>query len=293
MEHQLWKAIVDWLKRFGKPRRSRETYSDVEIVKVHFWSVLHDRSIRWACNPANWPAHERRWRKPSHTRVSRRLRSPSAMELLQRIEQEVLAPQNGNSELFWTLDAKPLPIGGCSKDRQAGYGRAAGSKAKGYKIHVIRGSDGSLAAWRLAPMNVDERVMAARMLRTAPIQGYIAADSNYDSNRLHEICDRRGNMQLVSPRRYGPGRGHGHRKQTVGRLRSKELLENPMPHFGRQLLADRSDIERFFGNMTSWGGGLTHLPPWVRTHRRVYRWVQAKLILNRLKRLNIPTTCAA
>src|SRR6185369_2432610 len=141
--------------------------------------------------------------------------------------------------------------------------------------------------------NVDERVMAARMLRTAPIQGYIAADSNYDSNRLHEICDRRGNMQLVSPRRYGPGRGHGHRKQTVGRLRSKELLENPMPHFGRQLLADRSDIERFFGNMTSWGGGLTHLPPWVRTHRRVYRWVQAKLILNRLKRLNIPTTCAA
>jgi hypothetical protein len=292
MEHQLWKAIVDWLKRFGKPRRGRETYSDVVIVKVYFWSVLHDRSVRWACDPANWPAHERPWRKPSQTRICRRLRSPSVMELLQRIEHEVLAPKS-NSELFWTLDAKPLPIGGCSKDRQAGYGRAAGGKAKGYKIHVIHGSNGSLGAWRVAPMNVDERVMAARMLRTAPVQGYVVADSNYDSNCLHAICDWRGNLQLVSPRRYGPGRGHGHRKQTAGRLRSKELLENPTPHFGHQLLADRSDIERHFGNLTSWGGGLTHLPPWVRTHRRVHRWVQAKLIINRLKRIITPTTCAA
>ena len=66
------------------------------------------------------------------------------------------------------LDGKPLTIGGCSKDRQAGYGRAAGGKARGYKIHVIYGSDGSIAAWRIAPMNVDERVMAARASFNAP-----------------------------------------------------------------------------------------------------------------------------
>jgi len=292
MEHQLWKAIVDWLKRFGKPRRGKQTYSDADIVKVYLWSVLHDRSVRWACDPTNWPLHERHWRKPSQTRMSRRLRSPSVLALLQRMEEELLLSKAGKGELFWTLDGKPLPIGGCSKDRQAGYGRAAGGKAKGYKIHVICGSNGSLAAWRLAPMNVDERVMAGRMLRTAAVQGYVVADSNYDSNRLHRICDQRGNLQLVVPRRYGPGRGHGHCPQAVGRMRSKELLENPRPYFGKRLLADRSDIERYFGRLTSWGGGLTHLPPWARTYRRVHRWVQAKLILERLKRLVKSTTCA-
>lgn len=292
MEHQLWKAIVEWLRRFGKPRRPREKYSDTEIVKVFFWSVLHDRSVSWACDRANWPIQERRWAKPSQSRVSRRLSSASVRQLLERLEQELLRSHH-DCTLVWMLDGKPLTIGGCSKDRQSGYGRAAGGKARGYKIHAIYGSDGSIAEWRVAPMNVDERVMAARMLRVAAVQGYVLADSNYDSNPLHQICDQRGNLQLLTPRRYGPQRGHGHRKQTAGRLRSKDLLENPQPRFGQQLFAQRADIERNFGNLTNWGGGLTHLPAWVRTHRRVRRWVQAKLILRRLKVQTATSTCAA
>ena len=224
--------------------------------------------------------------------ISRRLRSASVRQLLQCLEQDLLRPHH-NRQLVWMLDGKPLTIGGCSKDRQAGYGRAAGGKAKGYKMHVIYGSDGSIAEWRIASMNVDERVMAARMLRVAPVQGYVLADSNYDSNPLHHICDQRGNLQLLTPRRYGPGRGHGHRQQTPGRLRSKDLLENPQPLFGQQLFAQRAEIERKFGNLTSWGGGLTHLPAWVRTHRRVHRWVQAKLILRLLKQQVPLSTCAA
>jgi hypothetical protein len=58
-----------------------------------------------------------------------------------------------------------------------------------------------------------------------------------------------------------------------------ELLENPAPHFGDKLLEDRSQVERYFGGLVSWGGGLAGLPAWVRTHRRVQRWVQAKLVL--------------
>ena len=46
----------------------------------------------------------------------------------------------------------------------------------------------------------------------------------------------------------------------------------------------RLDCERQFGNLVNWGGGLTCLPAWVRTHRRVRRWVQAKLVLAALKR---------
>jgi hypothetical protein len=71
------------------------------------------------------------------------------------------------------------------------------------------------------------------------------------------------------------------------------LTENPFPAFAQQLLQDRAEVERQLGNLTNWGGGLTCLPAWVRTHRRVRRWVQAKLVLARLKRDAAIRTCAA
>jgi hypothetical protein len=283
MEHQLWKAIVAVLASIGKARKTtRFDFSDEEIVKVYYWSVIHDRPVSWACSRVNWPLHLRR-KLPSPTTMSRRLRKRSVVALLESLERRVLAPQQPG--LFWMIDGKPLPIGGCSKDRQAGYGRAAGCMAKGYKLHAVVGSDASIASWRLAPMNKDERVMAGRMLRAAEIQGYLAADSNYDSNKLHEICGQR-ELQLVSRRRYGPNHGTGHRAQSPGRLRSRELTENPQPAFANQLLKDRDAIERQFAQLTNWGGGLSCLPAWVRTHRRVRLWVQAKLVLAALKRLH-------
>lgn len=289
MEHQLWKEIVAVLKRIGKhTRRGRETYSDADIVKTWFWSVVNDRPEGWACERTHWPIQQRRCQVPSQSRLSRRLRTDRVQRLLVQLEHEVLAPRQ--QKLVWLMDGKPLVISSCSKDRQAGYGRAAGGKAKGYKIHALVNAEGEVGAWRVAPMNKDERVMAKRLLSAADIQGYVLADSNYDSNKLHEVCSNLGNRQLVTPRRYGPGRGHGHRRQTAARMRSKDLLENPDPQFGRQLFAQRTAIERFFGNLTNWGGGLTHLPPWTRTYRRVHRWVQAKLILNALKRQLRSTT---
>ena len=135
--------------------------------------------------------------------------------------------------------------------------------------------------------------MAERMLKVAPIQGYMVADSNYDSNKLHAVCDQRDQLQLVTRRRYGPGHGTGHREQSAGRLRSMALTENPFPRFAEQLLRDRNEIERRFGQLVNWGGGLTCLPAWVRTYRRVRRWVQAKLVLTALKRPAEIRTCAA
>ena len=222
--------------------------------------------------------------------MSRRLRSRSVMALQKLLETQVIAPRDGVN-YYWMIDGKSMMIGGCSGDRQAGYGRAAGCKAKGYKLHVIRGMDGSLAAWRVAPMHKDERVMAERMLKVASVQGYILADGHYDSNKLHAICDQRGNLQLVAPRRSG--KGLGHRRQTPGRLRSKAILENPFPAFGQGLMEKRDDIERAFGNLTNWGGGLACLPAWIRRHRRVHRYVQAKLVLNSLKRQATATTYVA
>jgi hypothetical protein len=289
VEGQLWRLILAILATVDKRRkRAKQDFSDEDIVKVFYWSVIHDRPISWACQRRNWPLYLRRQQLPSNTTMSRRLRSASVVALLDALERRVTAPTHPH--LYWMIDGKPLAISGCSKDRQAGYGRAARSKAKGYKIHAITAVDGSVANWRIAPMNKDERVMAERLLKTTNLAGYIAADANYDSNKLHKVCDARGNRQFVSPRRYGAGRKVGHRAQSPGRLRSIALLENPQPDFGRQLLKDRSAIERHFGNATNWGGGLTHLPPWARTYRRVRRWAQAKLALTALRRTRNKTT---
>ena len=285
MEHQLFASIVVLVAELCKaPKRTICDFSDQEIVNVYYWAVLHDRPTRWACDPRHWPLRRHRPRLPSEATMSRRLRSASVRSLLAALEQRVVPPKQPG--LYWMIDGKPLPISGCSKDRQAGYGRAANCKAKGYKIHAIVAPEGGIAAWRIAPMNKDERVMATRLVRTAAIQGYLVGDSNYDSNPLHEICSAQGQLQLVTRRRHAGKRGLGHHKQTAGRLRSVALLENPDPAFGEQLLEDRSAIERRFAHMTNWGGSMTCLPPWVRTHRRVHRWVQAKLVLTALKRLH-------
>jgi DDE family transposase len=282
MEHQLWSEVQALIRELARPGPGRCDYSDSTIARTYYWAVLHDRPTAWACDPKNWPPHARRQALPPPWTMSRRLRSPSVVALLEALDRALLRPAS-NPPLVHLLDGKPLPIGGCSTDRQAGYGRAAGCKAKGYKLHALVGSDGSLPVWRVAPMNKDERVMARRLLRQAEIQGYVLADGNYDDNHLHAICDAKGEVQLLTRRRYGNAKGLGHRRQTPGRLRSIERVYHPTSDFGRTLLAERGAVERYFGNLTSYGGGLTHLPPWGRGHRRVRRWVQAKLVLNCLR----------
>lgn len=282
MEHQLWKEILRVLRGINKPARSAgQRYSDEEIVRVWLWAVLHDRPVSWACQRQNWPLHHRRRPLPSQSRVSRRLRTPGVQRLLEELEARVLLPE-GTGSLLSMVDGKPLLIGGSSKDRQAGV---VGRVGRGYKLHALLDAHCNIAAWRVAPLNKDEKTMARRMIRTASLQGYLVADGNYDSNRLHEACERRGNLQLITPHRASrTGRRRNASLQSPGRLRSLALQEAPQPEFARWLLRCRDEIERYFGRLSSWGGGLTHLPPWIRTYRRVRRWVQGKLILTALRR---------
>src|SRR5262249_19598092 len=124
MEHQLWKAIVTALLDLDNPRTPpRFDFSDADIVKVYYWSVVCDRPTSWACRQEHWPLHLRKRPLPSPSTMSRRLRSAAVVALLDALERRVVAPQKPG--LFWMVDGKPLPIGGCSKDRQAGYGKAA------------------------------------------------------------------------------------------------------------------------------------------------------------------------
>lgn len=186
MEHQLYRAIVQVVNECSKGLRGvRFRYSDVMIVLVWYWAVIHDRPVSWATQSSNWPI----WHRgplPSNSTMSRRLRRASVKRLLDEVERRITAPNRPG--VFWKIDGKPLPISGCSKDRQAGYGRASGGNAKGYKLHAVIGNDRSIAAWRIAPMNKDERVMASRMLKTAAIQGYVAVRERVDAQVVAVIA---------------------------------------------------------------------------------------------------------
>jgi hypothetical protein len=144
--------------------------------------------------------------------------------------------------------------------------------------------------WRVAPLNVSEQEMARRMLRdlSGDHGGHVVADSSYDINLLYATAASSGH-RLTAPRKR-PDTGLGHRPHHADRLRAVTSLEGPTAGTttGPGLLRDRRQVERDFGNLRSFAGGLSRgLPSWVRRHRRVSRWVRAKLLINAARiRLN-------
>lgn len=268
---------------------ARFTHSTALIVRTFAWSVIHDAATSWACEPRNWDRRTRPPRLPDQSTMSRRLRTPEFFEFMKKLEQR-LRGLPGASNFFKCLDGKPLPIAAHSTDPHAGWGRGAGQKAKGYKLHAIWGGEALPLAWRVAPLNVSEQQMARRMLRDLRAPGYAIADRNFDSNELFDVAAE-SQIQLVCPRRYGSACGLGHRRHSPHRLRCKDMLEGvtaELTGFGAQLMRFRARIERDFANSVSFTGGLGPLPAWVRTWPRVQRWVWMKLLINaaRIRVLN-------
>jgi len=286
MKTDVWNRLYRIVKDLAqtRPRGSRRV-PDWLIVLTHLWSAINEMPTSWATERRHWPL----WCQklitsvPSSTTMSRRFKAQSVLDFLAAVLEEAQADLPVT--LWRMVDGKPLPIGGGSGDKQAGYGRAVGGKAKGYKLHVLLDSSGKILGWRIAPMNVPEQRMAARLLRDADGEGYCAGDANYHSN---ELCGRgrTKGVQMVAKRRKrgSGGLGKGRCRHDPARLRSVQMTEGPSG-FGRDLLEQRDTIERHFANLTNFGGGLGPLPAWVRTWRRVHRWVAAKLAIYAVKEL--------
>lgn len=281
MERELFFRVKAELALLGPHRRGRSLFSDAVIVLVYFWSVINDRPVSWACRKTNWPGRLRPWRIPSQSRMSRRLKSASLRRLIDVLEERVLRTERP-VPLACAVDGKPLPVGTYSHDRHARWGRGAGVWAKGYKLHLLLSLCGTIMEWRLTPMNTPEKEMARRLLKNCRCSCYILGDKQYDTNYLYDEAGQHGG-QLVAPRQMGATKGLGSRRQAPGRLRSKDLMENTVSPFGRQLHQMRTAIERKFGYLTCTGGLLTNLPSWVRTYPRVQLWVQAKIVLSELR----------
>lgn len=286
MDRELWtllsQGMFDVARSFPKP--PRQTFSAHDIVRVYLWAVLHDRPVLWATNPRSWPSSMRPRFLPNQSTMSRRLRVESTQQFLSKLGRRI----TGRPREVWVkmLDGKPLPIAKHSKDPDAAFGRGAGGMDKGYKLHAIWGGAAMPLAWAVQPLNVSETQEARCLIPQLRGEGYLLADANYDSEHLYTRANS-ASHQLIAPRKRS-GTRLGHRRHSPQRLRSIHLLEQSPSPFGRALFAQRRDIERQFGGLVSFSGGLQSLPPWVRTLGRVRLFVHAKLIINaaRIRRLD-------
>jgi hypothetical protein len=279
MERKLWTRLYPILvavcQRISHPK---VVFTDRWILLVYFWAVIHDRPTSWACQRINWPDDLCPAQLPSQPTMSRRLRTPHIQWALALILEQLRA--DPAARLLKCIDAKPLPVGGASKDPDAHWGRGTRTAIKGYKLFALWGLGPVPLAWEVRSADCSESTEADRLIPHLGGGGYLLGDAIYDCNRLYDLAMSHEHQLIAEPKR--PGRGLGHCYQSPHRLRGLELLASP---FGQALYAARDDIERDFGHLTSFGGGLTGLPSWVRRLGRVGMWVEAKLIINGIRDL--------
>jgi hypothetical protein len=272
MEREHWKQLYALAQRLGKSLQDRGRYTTAFIIGVFLWAVVHDRPVSWACRPENWPSDLRPYRLPSQSTMSRRLRSASVTALLAAAGATFQEPLKEDG--LEIIDAKPLMVGGYSKDPDVRWGPAAGGAWKGYKFFTIWGRGAMPRAWKVAPMATSECMVARELIPQLRGSGRLLGDSQYDVNHLYDLAAKQG-YQLLAPRKRRGGLGNHY--QSSHRIYAIEMLEGPQ---GKAVLEERMAIERCFGNWTTFGGGLAPLPAWVRRSHRVQLWIHAKLLLN-------------
>jgi len=275
MEREHWTQLYALAQRLGKSLQDRGRYTTALIVGVFLWAAVHDRPVSWACRRENWPQELRPRRLPSQSTMSRRLRSPSTIQLLAAIEAAFQEPSQDKA--LEIIDAKPLPVGGYSKDPDVRWGCAAGGHWKGYKFFAIWGHGPVPRAWQIAPMSSNERRVAQELIPRLRGQGQLLGDSQYDANYLYDWAAQHG-YQLLAPRQRRGGLGHHY--QSPYRIQAIRIMEGPQRE---DILQKRNAIERTFGNWTSFGGGLAPLPAWIRRPHRVRLWIHAKILINAVR----------
>jgi hypothetical protein len=275
MERELWPLLYHALLEAAREFRQKYVhYQPWTVAAVLLWAALHDRPISWACVASHWsttkllPA-----RLPSQSTMSRRMKRVAFDCFLNLLTQRLR--DAGLPKLILTLDGKPLLVGGNSKDRDAKFGRAAGHIGRGYKLHAIWAGRPLPETWEVTSLKEHEAKVAMRLFGQLNGGGYVLADANYDATYLFDQAAQCGYQLVADQLDNNPGTGHHY--QSPSRLRCIDMLRG---EFGQELFAQRPQIERSFGNATSFGGGMGPLPAWVRHQHRVEQWVWAKLTIN-------------
>lgn len=273
MDSHGWRRVYHLIREADRslPQSGRKkAYSDALIVAMYLWSVWHDRPLCWACQRQNYSSLFRPRKLPSVSQFCKRIVRPRCDAILQHVHQSLTASSWGTTLSF--LDGRALRVGPYSKDREARSGYAGGGMAKGYKLHAWATPSGFIPLWSVMPLNIHEKWVGQVLLAQAQPRGLVLADRNYDGKDFYDHTEQCG-AQLLTP--LPKGAGGGHSRQSPARLRVVEAWRGIAGYVYRE----RMSIERFFGQQSSFGGGLNGLPAWVRTLSRVRRWVGAKLVL--------------
>lgn len=275
MERELWPPLYRLVTEVAASVRQKDvTYQPGVIATVFLWAALHDRPTEWACDRRNWDTRLRPFALPSPSTMSRRLDDIAVGVVLRHVEDRLREARPPG--LVQAIDGKPLVVGGLSHDPDARCGHGAGKLAKGYKLGTIWAGRPLPEAWAVTPLNLHEARVAPALIAGARGEGYLLGDNQYDSSELYDIAAAHG-LRLVAARKDpDAGISPGH-YQSPHRLSAIDMMNRD---FGRDLYGLRVRIEESYGNATSFAGGLSPLPAWVRRGRRMFRWTWAKLLIN-------------
>ena len=294
MEQSQWTILRQTIRHVTRsmPKLPRVQYGDCLIACLYFWAVLHDRPMTWAVERCNYNRSFRPRKIPSISQLNRRIASARFQGILQRVHQQLAGDSRFKALV---IDGQALCVGPVSQDRDARVGHIPGGMGRGYKLHAIVCSDGSIPLFSIMPLNTHETPVARQMLamlRHDLAGTLVFADGNYDAHRLHKQIARQGGFFITHPRRGGARRrergNHGHpvTRRQMGRSRRLliDLWENA-PALMERVYRHRQQIERRFGNLSCIPGLLTSLPKFVRSLPRVRRFVGAKICLYHAHRI--------
>lgn len=225
-------------------------------------------------------------RHSSHpSRVSRRIRDLTLAGFYQSLLRDQLIHDLPNN--YWVIDSKGLAVPWHSTDRFATLGPCDGRYSRGYRLHLLIDRYEQVWSARVTPLNVAEQPTALDMLndlaafRPQEPRGLLLTDRGYDSIKIFDAARSLG-LTMLCHRRVTQC-SEPTPADSVARYRSFLILEKfPRSHgtIAMQFVKLRDTAERAFAHLCGRGGGLTGLPPWVRTSARVRTWVLAKLVLH-------------
>ncbi len=275
MSSQVWKIVYHTIRMVNRSiarAGRRPTHPDTLIVAMYLWSVGHDRPLCWAAHRANYTSVFRPRRLASRSQFGRRIKTQRCQAILRGVHQRLADVDLGNGSRITLMDGRGFRVHDHSTDPDATTGYASGGFAKGYRLHALARENGRFTGIRVTPMNVSEKRVARELIDENCPTGFLLADQGYDSGPLYDHALGRG-VILMTP--LSKNAGGGHRKQSKARMFAKTLWESG----GETLYKRRDAIERFFGQLSAFGGGLAPLPAWVRRLERVERWITAKVII--------------
>lgn len=278
MDTKIWKLICRAIRsadriisRVGRKPR----YTDQQIVKMYLWSVAHDRPLCWACERSHYNNMYRPKQLPSISQFCRRVKTQRIKQMLEAVSSYFIHHRTPAGVAF--LDGKPLVVSEYSKDPDAKIGYADGRMRRGYKLHGFVTQDGWITGFQTHSLNVGEPNTARSLLDMVTPGTLVLADGNYDSGPLYQAVADRGSILLTRLR--STKRSEKQLKQVCPSRHAAIILWQDCAELCEQTMKLRDEVERIFGALTSFGGGLAPLPAWVRRLPRVRRWITAKIII--------------